>query len=194
MRRGFGGRGPLCGIGVSSAIRVTSIPLPAKPRSADSRPAPTPRIITSTSLTPMITRLVASSSSPTFASHANGVPLLAPEKPSAPEEDQATVLPLLVGKQRFGVVVGRVNMERAGHDGLFGDASERAGLEPLVHAPSTFSDDTFLSHGFLCFLQFTAAGCHCFADVAANGARVGLGALAACGQVRLVMARATVMI
>src|SRR3989338_2701642 len=98
-RRGFGGRGPLCGTGVSSAMRETSIPLPANPRSADSRPAPTPRITTSTSLTPMIAAL-SPTSSPTLAA-ANGVPFFAPEKPSAPEDDHAIALPFLSVSRTF---------------------------------------------------------------------------------------------
>src|SRR3989344_1730416 len=99
MRRGFGGRGPLCGTGVSSAILDTSIPFPAKPLSADSRPAPTPRMTTSTSFTPMIFAL-SPRSSPTFAA-ANGVPFFAPENPSAPAEDHAMALPSLSESMTF---------------------------------------------------------------------------------------------
>src|SRR5258707_497209 len=51
-RRRFGGRQPLCGIGVRSLIDFTSIPTVDKARTADSRPAPGPLTLTSTDLTP----------------------------------------------------------------------------------------------------------------------------------------------
>src|SRR5580704_17321057 len=50
--RRFGGRHPLCGIGVRSLIALTSIPTVARARTADSRPAPGPLTRTSTELSP----------------------------------------------------------------------------------------------------------------------------------------------
>ena len=44
----FGGRHPLCGIGVTSLIAVTSSPAVAKERIAVSRPGPNPLTKTST--------------------------------------------------------------------------------------------------------------------------------------------------
>src|SRR5580658_7407193 len=51
-RRRFGGRQPLCGIGVVSLIDRTSIPAEASARTADSRPEPGPLTRTSTVRTP----------------------------------------------------------------------------------------------------------------------------------------------
>src|SRR5438309_11762018 len=50
--RRFGGRQPLCGIGVTSRIERTSIPDAANARTADSRPEPGPLTRTSTLRTP----------------------------------------------------------------------------------------------------------------------------------------------
>src|SRR3989344_9088078 len=72
-------------------MEVTHIPLPAKARSADSRPAPTPFIITLTSFIPK-TVAFSASSSPTLLA-AKGVPFFAPLKPSEPEDDHARPLP-----------------------------------------------------------------------------------------------------
>src|SRR3989344_9618437 len=96
MRLAFGGRGPLCGTGVMSLMAVIKIPLVEKARIEVSRPAPTPETTTDTSLTPMAAAR-SPISSPTLAA-ANGVPFLAPEKPSEPEEDQVTMLPDLSPK------------------------------------------------------------------------------------------------
>src|SRR3982751_4878517 len=96
-RRGFGGRGPLCGTGVVSLIELMWIPLVEKARIEDSRPAPTPETTTATSLTPIATAL-SPKSSPTFAA-AKGVPFLAPAKPSEPDEDQDTTLPAMSVKE-----------------------------------------------------------------------------------------------
>src|ERR1700685_4616969 len=48
----FGGRQPLCGIGVVSLMERTSIPAAASARTADSRPDPGPLTRTSTLRTP----------------------------------------------------------------------------------------------------------------------------------------------
>src|ERR1700752_3068021 len=50
--RRFGGRHPLCGIGVTSRMERTSIPAAASARTADSRPDPGPLTRTSTLRTP----------------------------------------------------------------------------------------------------------------------------------------------
>src|SRR5579864_2688128 len=50
--RRFGGRHPLCGIGVTSRIERTSIPAAARARTADSRPDPGPLTRPSTLRTP----------------------------------------------------------------------------------------------------------------------------------------------
>ena len=65
--------------------------LAEKARIADSRPAPTPRMTTSTSLRP-IDRARSASISPTLLA-ANGVPFFEPEKPIDPLDDQSKVLP-----------------------------------------------------------------------------------------------------
>src|SRR5450631_1188305 len=50
--RRFGGRQPLCGIGVESFMFLTSMPAAAKARMADSRPEPGPLTRPSTLRTP----------------------------------------------------------------------------------------------------------------------------------------------
>src|SRR3989344_5843528 len=91
-RLGLGGRGPLCGIGVASLIERIWMPLPEKARRTDSRPAPTPRIITDASFSPII-MLFSPRNSPTLAA-AYGVDFLAPEKPSAPALEDTMAFPL----------------------------------------------------------------------------------------------------
>src|SRR6185369_10211623 len=90
-RRGLGGRGPLCGTGVISRIELIAIPFEVNARTEDSRPEPTPEIITSISFIPMVPARSANIS-PTLLA-ANGVPFFAPLKPKDPLEDQARVLP-----------------------------------------------------------------------------------------------------
>src|SRR3989454_4713787 len=51
-RRRFGGRQPLCGIGVTSRIRTMCSPAAARARTADSRPEPGPFTRTSTLFMP----------------------------------------------------------------------------------------------------------------------------------------------
>src|SRR5580704_245045 len=91
-RRRFGGRQPLCGIGVRSLIDFTSIPAVAKARTADSRPAPGPLTLTSTDRRPYSFALLAAVKDACWA--ANGVPFLDPRNPSEPELDQASTLPI----------------------------------------------------------------------------------------------------
>src|SRR3989338_343641 len=91
--RGFFGRGPLKGTGVSSRIERICIPFDANARSDDSLPTPTPFITTSTSLTP-IASAFSPISSPTFAA-ANGVPFFVPLNPKEPLDPQHNVFPSL---------------------------------------------------------------------------------------------------
>ena len=80
--RRFGGRQPLCGIGVTSLIRLTSSPAACSERMAASRPDPGPFTQTSTSRMPcsMAARAARSAAMPA----ANGVPLRDPLKPVTP--------------------------------------------------------------------------------------------------------------
>src|SRR5438046_4805975 len=78
----FGGRQPLCGIGVTSLILRTSIPAAARARIADSRPEPGPLTRTSTVRTPWSRAMLAALLAACCA--ANGVPLRDPRKPSEP--------------------------------------------------------------------------------------------------------------
>src|SRR6185437_13028778 len=91
-RRFFGGRQPLCGIGVMSLMERTSIPAVDRARTADSRPLPGPATRTSTVRTPDSFALLAAVSDACCA--ANGVPLREPRKPSEPELDQASTFPM----------------------------------------------------------------------------------------------------
>src|SRR5215472_5946283 len=90
-RRFFGGRQPLCGIGVTSLIARTSIPAVDSARTADSRPDPGPLTRTSTVRSPLSVALLAAVRAACWA--ANGVPLRDPRNPSEPALDQAMVLP-----------------------------------------------------------------------------------------------------
>src|SRR6185369_275848 len=92
-RRRFGGRQPLCGIGVTSRIDVTRIPACATARMADSRPPPGPFTRTSTSRIPASAAFLAASLAACWA--AKGVPFLEPRNPFAPLEDCATKFPLV---------------------------------------------------------------------------------------------------
>src|SRR5438105_13926908 len=87
----FGGRQPLCGIGVTSLIFRTSMPAAASARTADSRPDPGPLTRTSTVRSPLSLALFAAVRAACWA--ANGVPLRDPRKPSDPALDHDTVLP-----------------------------------------------------------------------------------------------------
>src|SRR5437016_11197083 len=80
--RFFGGRHPLCGIGVESLIPRTSSPDAASARIADSRPDPGPLTRTSTVRSPTSFALDAAVIDACCA--ANGVPLRDPRNPSDP--------------------------------------------------------------------------------------------------------------
>src|SRR5271170_2953704 len=71
--RFFGGLQPLCGIGVTSLIALTSMPAVDKARTADSRPEPGPLTRTSTVRKPLSPALLAAVIAACCA--ANGVPL-----------------------------------------------------------------------------------------------------------------------
>src|SRR5580698_3066678 len=91
-RRFFGGRQPLCGIGVRSRMERTSSPAVDRARTADSRPAPGPLTATSTVRKPDSFALFAAVNDACCA--ANGVPLRDPRKPSEPELDHEITLPM----------------------------------------------------------------------------------------------------
>src|SRR3984885_4284272 len=90
-RRFFGGRQPLCGIGVTSAMLVTLSPQVLSARTADSRPGPGPPTRTSTFFTPCSWAAVPAFSAATCA--ANGVLLREPRKPQPPAVAHESVLP-----------------------------------------------------------------------------------------------------
>src|SRR5258708_3073414 len=90
--RFFGGRQPLCGIGVRSLITLTSRPAVDSARTADSRPAPGPLTSTFTVRNPDSLALLAAVSEACCA--ANGVPLRDPRKPSEPELDHDSTFPI----------------------------------------------------------------------------------------------------
>src|SRR5690606_7603659 len=90
-RRRLRARQPLCGMGVTSRIDLTSTPAADSARIADSRPAPGPRTSTSRVRTPMSLARLPAFCAATCA--ANGVPLREPLNPIRPAEDQQRALP-----------------------------------------------------------------------------------------------------
>src|ERR1700693_4186340 len=88
----FGGRQPLCGIGVTSRITTMCSPAAAKARTADSRPEPGPFTFTSTLFIPYWSRATPAAASDACCA-AYGVPLREPLKPMAPAEDQHITRP-----------------------------------------------------------------------------------------------------
>src|SRR5215211_6892322 len=89
--RRFGGRQPLCGIGVTSLIDLTCSPAAASAWMADSRPLPGPCTRTWTRFTPAVSASRAHCSAATVA--ANGVLFLEPLNPALPDEPHDTALP-----------------------------------------------------------------------------------------------------
>src|SRR5438445_5709558 len=79
-------------MGVRSLIDLTSIPAVDSARTADSRPEPGPATRTSTVRNPYSLALLAAVSEACCA--AKGVPLRDPRKPSDPELDHASTLPV----------------------------------------------------------------------------------------------------
>src|SRR5919109_3320106 len=91
--RRLGGRQPLCGIGVTSVIAVTSRPAAWSERMAASRPEPGPLTKVSICFKPCSIALRAVASAVTWA--AKGVLLREPLKPWLPALPQARILPWL---------------------------------------------------------------------------------------------------
>src|SRR5208282_6266898 len=89
--RRFFGRHPLCGIGVTSLMPATSMPVAAIERIAVSRPEPGPRTKTSTLRTPCSIAARAAFSAASCA--AKGVDLREPLKPTFPDDAQDSTLP-----------------------------------------------------------------------------------------------------
>lgn len=56
-------------------------------------------------------------------------------------------IPFFVGKDGFGIVKGRLNMQDALLDMAFRNFRKGAFLPPLVEASPTFLDDAFFTHG-----------------------------------------------
>src|SRR5215471_1464374 len=90
-RRLFGGRQPLCGIGVTSRIARTSRPAVCSARMAESRPEPGPLTLTSSVRIPTSRARLPAVRAACWA--AKGVPFRDPLKPRAPALDQHTTLP-----------------------------------------------------------------------------------------------------
>ena len=90
-RRRFGGRQPLCAMGVQSLIIVTSRPAVCRARIAASRPEPGPLTKTSTVFRPCSIAALAAVSAASDA--AKGVDFLLPRKPSPPADAQEMALP-----------------------------------------------------------------------------------------------------
>src|SRR3569833_4712205 len=89
--RFLGGRQPLCGIGVTSAMLVIFRPQLFRARTADSRPGPGPPTRTSTFFTPCSCAAPPAFSAATCA--AKGVLLREPRKPQPPEVAKDRVMP-----------------------------------------------------------------------------------------------------
>src|SRR5436305_3028572 len=89
--RRLGGRQPLWGIGVTSLMPDTSMPVFCRDRIAVSRPEPGPFTRTSTLRTPCSMALRAQDSAASWA--ANGVDLREPLNPTLPADAHARTLP-----------------------------------------------------------------------------------------------------
>src|SRR4029077_12664017 len=89
--RRLGGRQPLCGMGVTSVMALTSSPADWSDRMACSRPAPGPLTKTSTWRIPCSIALRAATSAESAAAY--GVLLREPLNPATPAEPQLTTAP-----------------------------------------------------------------------------------------------------
>ncbi len=87
----FGGLHPLCGIGVTSLIIVTSSPAADSARIAASRPEPGPLTNTSTDFSPCSIAAFVAASAAICA--ANGVAFLEPLNPSPPADAHEIAFP-----------------------------------------------------------------------------------------------------
>ncbi|CCB87231.1 putative uncharacterized protein [Parachlamydia acanthamoebae UV-7] len=112
-RRLLGGLHPLCGQGVTSRIEVINNPAPCKPRTADSRPAPGPFNLTSTSRIPTDIANFAASCAATVA--ANAEDLREPEKLTFPALAHETTFPF--GSVMDTIVLLKVALTCATPDG-----------------------------------------------------------------------------
>src|SRR6478752_2771484 len=90
-RRFFGGRQPLCGMGVTSRMETTRSPTDASAWMADSRPLPGPCTRTCTRRSPRFIASRPQFSAATVA--AKGVLFLEPLNPALPADPHARVLP-----------------------------------------------------------------------------------------------------
>src|SRR3954467_2675331 len=90
--RRLGGRQPLCGIGVTSVMALTSSPADWSERIACSRPAPGPLTKTSTWRIPCSIAFFAATSAERAAAY--GVLLREPLKPATPAEPQLITDPI----------------------------------------------------------------------------------------------------
>src|SRR5438034_1331638 len=140
----FGGRQPLCGIGVTSVIAVTSRPVASSARIAASRPAPGPRTKTSTVLSPRSSALRAAFSAATCAAY--GVLFREPFHPEAPADDHAITFPagsvsemIVLLKEAFTCAAprGTTRFSRRRRGAAFGSAPGAPGAS--VSAFSAFS-------------------------------------------------------
>ena len=109
-RRRFGGRHPLCGMGVTSLIDVMVKPDVESARSADSRPEPGPFTKTSSVFTPCSWALRAASSDAICAAY--GVDLRLPLNAISGRGPRNRVA-LNVGNRHHRIVVRRVHMRDA---------------------------------------------------------------------------------
>src|SRR5689334_21191580 len=91
IRRRLGGRQPLWGTGVTSAIETILSPSAFSARTADSRPGPGPLMRTSRFFTPCSCAARPADSAATCA--AKGVDLREPLRPAAPEVAHESALP-----------------------------------------------------------------------------------------------------
>src|SRR5919106_4166939 len=90
-RRRLGGRQPLCGMGVTSVIALTSRPAAWRERMACSRPAPGP--LTNTSIWRMPCSIARRAAPSADRAAAYGVLLREPLKPATPAEPQLITAP-----------------------------------------------------------------------------------------------------
>src|SRR5829696_9817794 len=91
-RRRFGGRQPLCGVGVTSWMVPTSRPIAPRDRIAVSRPEPGP--LTNTSIFFMPWSIARRPAASAAICAAYGVDLREPLKPTVPADAQAITAPL----------------------------------------------------------------------------------------------------
>src|SRR4051812_42356695 len=177
MRRRLGGRQPLCGTGVTSAIDTILRPSAFSARTADSRPGPGPLMRTSRFFTPCSWAARPAASAATWA--AKGVDLREPLKPAPPEVAHESALPWR------SVMVMIVLLKEACTWAMPSETTFFAFLR---------ARDAAGALAILSIPRCGSGGCLGQADGLARalaGARVGTGTLAAHGQALLV-AHATV--